>query len=59
MSKKRIQKKTGMDFISEDPWRVFRIMSEFVEGFEELAHLKNAAAVFGYPGLSQVKNIIN
>jgi hypothetical protein len=25
------------DFTSEDPWRMFRIISEFVEGFEELS----------------------
>ncbi len=24
-------------FIDSDPWRVFRIMSEFVEGFDALA----------------------
>ena len=47
MPKKKIQEKTGMDFTMEDPWRVFRIMSEFVDGFEELAHLKKAVAIFG------------
>ena len=31
----------------EDPWRVFRIMGEFVEGFEELSHLGPAVTVFG------------
>lgn len=35
------------DFIKEDPWRVFRIMSEFVDGFEELSDLKKAVAIFG------------
>ena len=35
------------DFIKEDPWRIFRIMSEFVDGFEELAGLNNAVSIFG------------
>lgn len=35
------------DFIKEDPWRIFRIMSEFVDGFEELSDLKNAVSIFG------------
>ena len=30
-----------------DSWRIFRILSEFVEGFEELAQLPPAVAVFG------------
>jgi len=47
MPKKKIQEKTGVDFTMEDPWRVFRIMSEFVDGFEELAHLNKAVAIFG------------
>jgi uncharacterized protein (TIGR00730 family) len=34
-------------FIKEDPWRIFRIMSEFVEGFEELSDIHKAVAVFG------------
>lgn len=35
------------DFTKEDPWRIFRIMSEFVDGFEELSDLKNAVSIFG------------
>ncbi len=35
------------DFIKEDPWRIFRIMSEFVDGFEELSGLKKAISIFG------------
>lgn len=35
------------DFIKEDPWRIFRIMSEFVDGFEELSDLKRAVSIFG------------
>ena len=35
------------DFTSEDPWRVFRIMSEFVEGFEVLSQIGEAVSIFG------------
>jgi len=35
------------DFTQEDTWRVFRIMAEFVEGFQDLAHIEPAIAVFG------------
>ncbi len=34
-------------FTQTDPWRVLRIMGEFVEGFEELAELGPAATIFG------------
>ncbi len=30
-----------------DSWRIFRIMGEFVEGFETLAHITQGVAVFG------------
>ncbi len=30
-----------------DPWRVLRIMGEFVEGFEKLGDVQDAVAVFG------------
>ena len=35
------------DFTKEDPWRIFRIMSEFVDGFEELSNIKQAVTIFG------------
>lgn len=35
------------DFTKEDPWRIFRIMSEFVDGFEELSNLTDAVSIFG------------
>ena len=35
------------DFTKEDPWRIFRIMSEFVDGFEELSDVKQAVTIFG------------
>jgi len=35
------------DFTQADPWRVFRIMSEFVEGFEVLSKVGKAVSIFG------------
>ena len=35
------------ELISSDPWRVFRIMAEFVEGFELFSKLGHAVAFFG------------
>ncbi|CAL9551621.1 TIGR00730 family Rossman fold protein [Streptomyces albus] len=35
------------DFVHQDPWRVMRIQSEFVEGFGTLAELGPAISVFG------------
>ena len=35
------------DFTHTDPWRVFRIMGEFVEGFDVLADVGPAVAFFG------------
>ncbi len=37
----------GNDFIRGDTWRVFRIMSEFVEGFEGLSDIKKGVVFFG------------
>jgi len=34
-------------FTSTDPWRVLRILGEFVEGFDTLADIRNAVSIFG------------
>jgi uncharacterized protein (TIGR00730 family) len=34
-------------FLHEDPWRVLRIMSEFIEGFDVLATIPQAVCIFG------------
>ncbi|MBF0252609.1 MAG: TIGR00730 family Rossman fold protein [Candidatus Omnitrophica bacterium] len=44
MNKKNIIKD---DFTNEDPWRIFRIMSEFVDGFESLHNITKAISIFG------------
>jgi uncharacterized protein (TIGR00730 family) len=35
------------EFTRTDTWRVFRIMGEFVEGFDELATITRGVAIFG------------
>src|SRR6185437_15748869 len=35
------------EFLDSDPWRALRILSEFVEGFDALAAIGPAVAVFG------------
>jgi uncharacterized protein (TIGR00730 family) len=35
------------DFRATDPWRVMRIMSEFVEGFDKLARIEKGVSIFG------------
>lgn len=45
MNKKEIITKD--DFITEDPWRVFRIMAEFVDAFETMSRVKKAVSIFG------------
>jgi uncharacterized protein (TIGR00730 family) len=37
----------NFDFTVTDPWRVFRIMSEFVNGFDALAQIPPSIAFFG------------
>ena len=34
-------------FTKQDPWRVFKIMGEFVNGFDSLNDIKNAVSFFG------------
>lgn len=52
VTKKSLGQKTptGMrilDLTMEDPWRVFRIMAEFVEGFDKFSTIGEAVTIFG------------
>jgi len=38
---------TSFNFTKEDPWRIFRIMAEFVDSFEILSQVGPAVTVFG------------
>ena len=38
---------TNIAFIKEDPWRIFRIMAEFVDSFEALSQVGPGVTVFG------------
>ena len=40
-------KNPPFSFKDEESWRVFRIMAEFVEGFEELSRVGKAVTIFG------------
>ncbi len=41
------RKRDAQDLKMEDPWRVFRIMAEFVDGFHELSEVGPAVSIFG------------
>jgi hypothetical protein len=41
------EKMARFNVATEETWRVFRIMAEFVEGFEELATVGPAVSIFG------------
>ena len=41
------------DFTKEDTWRVFRIMAEFVDGFETLSRCGPAVSIFGSARLDE------
>ncbi len=36
-----------IDIMKQDTWRIFRIMAEFVEGFEEMSEVGPAVTIFG------------
>src|SRR5438552_18834775 len=38
---------TKITFIKEDPWRIFRIMAEFVDSFEALSQVGPGVTIFG------------
>ena len=35
------------DTLNRETWRVFQIMAEFVDGFEQLSHIKPSVSIFG------------
>lgn len=43
---------TKLTFIKEDPWRIFRIMAEFVDSFETLSQVGPGVTVFGSARMS-------
>lgn len=42
-----VERALNFDFTITDPWRVLRIMSEFVNGFDALANIPPSVAIFG------------
>ncbi len=38
---------TPVDFTRTDPWRVLRIMGEFIEGFDSLSFIEKGVTIFG------------
>lgn len=51
-----------LETIGRDAWRIFRIMGEFVEGFEEMAKVGPAVSIFGSartkPGSTQYETCV-
>lgn len=45
------------DFSIQDSWRIFRIIAEFVDGFETLNDVHPAVSVFGSSAISEVDPI--
>lgn len=43
----RAMNNQAQHFIKEDPWRIFRIMAEFVDSFETMSQVGPAVTVFG------------
>ncbi len=43
----RLEKQYVIDALAEDSWRMFRILGEFVQGFEEMADVGKAVTIFG------------
>src|SRR5680860_303186 len=42
-----IEQQYVIDALAEDSWRMFRIIGEFVQGFEDLAGVGKAVTIFG------------
>jgi uncharacterized protein (TIGR00730 family) len=44
---KKLSRKSNEEFVAKSTWRVFRIMSEFVDAFHELKNIEPAVAIWG------------
>ena len=44
---KKFKRKTWTDIMSRDSWSIFKIMSEFVEGYESLHRIGPCVAIYG------------
>jgi uncharacterized protein (TIGR00730 family) len=42
-----LEKQYVIDALAEDTWRMFRILGEFVQGFEEMSDVGKAVTIFG------------
>ncbi len=42
-----LDRDTSSSFTQDDTWRIFRIVAEFVEGFEDLSKIGPAVTIFG------------
>ena len=42
-----VERQYVIDALAEDAWRMFRILGEFTQGFEEMADVKKAVTIFG------------
>jgi len=49
----QVEKQYVIDALAEDSWRMFRIIGEFVQGFEELAGIGKAVTIFGSARLAE------
>src|SRR4030043_1517032 len=45
--KHAFKERTWNEIKTEESWRIFKIMSEFVEGFEKLARIGPCVSIFG------------
>ena len=47
MDKKQFNRKQWKGIQSDKTWSIFKIMSEFVEGFEKLSNIGPCVSIFG------------
>ena len=45
--KKAFKQKTWNEIKSSDSWQIFKVMAEFVEGFEKMASIGPCVSIFG------------